>query len=304
MVFRKEIHMDNSNEAVTSAIASIVPALDVFEGSVEHHFALNNGVKIHYAATGSGPLLVFIHGFPDHWLGWWRQMSVLRNDYRVVAMDLRGYNLSDKPASAEAYEINNLVADVRAVIEHEGVARATVIGHDWGGFVAWHAAMDAPDMVDRLIVLNMPHPWAIARELANNPLQKKASEYVRLFRQPLSHTQIPLARLSAWVTDSAYQSRNEHAMKASSIDGLLNYYRKNWPAEPYQEIAHEPPHVKAPTLLIYGLEDVYALPVGLNGVWKWVDSEVTILTIPNAGHFVQHERPERVSRAIGNWLAG
>ncbi len=294
---------ENTNKTVTPATAPFVEPLAVFEASVEHHFALNNGVRIHYAAAGAGPLLVFIHGFPDHWLGWWRQMSALRGDYRVVAIDLRGYNLSDQPESPEAYAISNLVADVRAVIEHEGVTRATVIGHDWGGFIAWHTAMDAADLVERLIVLNMAHPWAIPRELANDPLQQKASEYVRLFKHPLAHTQVPLARLSAWVCESPYKIRHEQAMAASSIQGMLNYYKMNWPSEPYQKIAHEPPHVQAPTLLLHGLDDPYVLPSCLNDVWKWVDNEVTILTLPGTGHFVQHDCPDRVTRALRSWLA-
>lgn len=278
-------------------------SLELFETQVEHKFAVNCGVKIHYAAAGIGPLLVFIHGFPDHWLGWWRQMSVLRNHYRVVAIDMRGFNLSDKPAEAEAYKINHLVGDVRAVIENEGATQATLVGHDWGGFVAWHTAMDAPDLVEKLIVVNMAHPWAIPRDLEHDASQQKASEYVRMFRHPLSHTQVPLARLSAWVEDPAFKTRNEKAMAASSMDGMFNYYRMNWPSEPYQTRTDEPPHVKAPTLLIHGLDDIYVMPVALNGVWNWVDAELSILTLPRVGHFSQHIAADRVTRAISNWLA-
>ncbi|MDO8310401.1 MAG: alpha/beta hydrolase [Sideroxyarcus sp.] len=297
------MNVASANQAEPPRSASSAESLAEFEASVEHHFASNSGVRIHYAATGAGALLVFIHGFPDHWLGWWRQMSDLRGTYRVVAMDLRGYNLSDKPNGAEAYEIGRLVDDVRAVIEHEGAVHATVIGHDWGGFIAWHAAMDAPHLVERLIVLNMPHPWAIARELANNPLQQKASEYVRMFVQPMSHTKIPLNRLIAWVKEFEYQQRHEKAMAASSIEAMVNYYRLNWPPEPYREPNYEPPHVKVPTLLIHGLGDTYALSAGLNDVWQWVDEEVTIFTVPDGGHFVQHDCPDRVTHAIRKWLA-
>lgn len=288
-------------EAVTTAVTD--ESLLAFEASVEHHYASNEGVRIHYAAAGAGPLLVFLHGFPDHWLGWWPLMAEFRRDHRVIAVDMRGYNLSDKPDDPHAYAVRHLVADVRAVIAHAGGASATVVGHDWGGFVAWHAAMDAADVVDRLVVLNMPHPWAIAREVATNPLQRKASEYIRLFRQPLAHTQIPLTRLSAWVEESPYKSRHDAAMAASSIGGMLNYYRINWPEEPYQERLDAPPRIKAPTLLLHGLEDPYALPVGLNDVWQWVDNQVTIQTFPGEGHFLQHDCPERVAKAMRKWLA-
>ena len=292
-----------TNVAATPGAEPPAPlALAGFEESVEHHFALNDGVRIHYAAAGAGPLLVFIHGFPDHWLTWWRQMADLRDTYRVVAMDLRGYNMSSQPTALGSYEVARLVDDVRAVIEHDGAERASLIGHDWGGFIAWHAAMDAPELVERLVVLNMPHPWAIAREMANNPLQQKASEYVRTFVQPAAHVNLPLARLDAWVKDDAYLRPHQAAMAASSLEAMLNYYRANWPPEPYRERDDEPPHVKVATLLIHGVDDVYALPAGLNDVWQWVDDELTIVTMPRAGHFVQHDSPDRVTQAIRRWL--
>jgi len=276
--------------------------LAAFERLVEHHFASSHGVRIHYAAAGSGPLLVFLHGFPDHWLGWWQLMEEFRSDYRVIALDLRGYNLSDKPSDSESYRVDHLVEDVRAVVEHEGRTSAIVVGHDWGGFVAWHAAMDAPGLVDRLVVLNMPHPWAIARELANNPAQRKASEYVRLFRHPGSHTQVPAARLSAWVTEPGYRARHDQAMAASDLSVMFNYYRLNWPTEPYRERVEPPPSIKVPTLLLHGLEDPYALPAGLNDVWKCIGNEVTVVTLPGAGHFIQHERVPEVVRSLRRWL--
>lgn len=298
--------MSSNPEAMIAPAASAGSQerkLAAFERSVEHHFASSQGVRIHYAAAGVGPLMVFLHGFPDHWLGWWQLIEEFRRDYRVVALDLRGYNLSDKPSDSEAYRMDHLVDDVRAVIEHEGRTSAILVGHDWGGFVAWHAAMDAPRLVDRLVVLNMPHPWAIARELANNPAQRKASEYVRLFRQPDSHKQFGAARLSAWVTEPAYKERHDHAMAASDLGAMFNYYRLNWPAEPYEERSEPPPPVRVPTLLLHGLEDPYALPAGLNDVWKWIGNEVTIMTLPGVGHFVQHERAPEVARALRGWLS-
>ncbi len=289
--------------APTVSAESQEQRLATFEHSVEHHFASSQGIRIHYAAAGAGPLMVFLHGFPDHWLGWWQLMDEFRCDYRVVALDMRGYNLSDKPADSEAYRVNHLVDDVRAVIESEGRTNALIVGHDWGGFVAWHAAMDAPDLVDRLVVLNMPHPWAIARELAKNPAQRKASEYVHLFRRPGSHAQFPATRLSAWVAEPGYKARHDRAMAASDLGAMFNYYRLNWPAEPYQERSEPPPRVRAPTLLLHGLEDPYALPAGLNDVWKWVNKEVTITMLPGAGHFIQHERAPDVIRSLRGWLS-
>lgn len=273
-----------------------------FESSVEHHYVTNSGVRLHYAAIGQGPLIVLLHGFPDHWLGWWKLMNALKGGFRLVAPDLRGYNLSDKPAQAQAYAIANLVGDVRSVIEHEGESTAIVAGHDWGGFVAWHVAMDAPELLRGLVILNMPHPWAISRELVKNPLQLKASEYVRLFRQEGAHQHFPLERLSAWVADPAYKKRHDAAMNASSLDAMFNYYRVNWPSEPYSMRTNSPPRLSAPALLIHGLNDPYALPAGLNDVWEWSDKEVEIMTLPGAGHFIQHENATQVTKRLRQWL--
>lgn len=276
--------------------------LAAFEKSVNHTDVRNGEVNIHCASIGEGPLVVLMHGFPDHWLGWWKVMQHLSKSYKVVAIDLRGYNLSDKPEQVEDYKISHLVSDVECVIKHFDFEKAVIIGHDWGGFVAWHVAMDAPDLVDRLVVLNMPHPWAISRELSNNPAQNKASEYVRLFKHPLAHTQIPDQKLNFWVKDAELLTRHDLAMRLSSKNGMLNYYRANWPQEPYSAKAEPPPLVKARTLLIHGLKDIYALPSGLNDVWEWVDAPLTIETFPECGHFVQHESPLRVAQCIQRWL--
>lgn len=229
-------------------------------------------------------------------------MQDLSKTHKVVAFDLRGYNLSDKPDSLDDYKIEDLVGDVRAVIAGSGADTASIAGHDWGGFIAWHVAMDAPELVDNLIILNMPHPWAISRELANNESQRKASEYVRMFKHPLAHIQFPSKNLSFWVKDLEYKKRHDKAMNESSIKSMLNYYKANWPQEPYSVRSVPPPLVRAKTLIIHGMQDVYALPAGLNDVWNWIDARVRIEVLPECGHFVQHESPQTVASLILNWL--
>ena len=152
---------------------------------VEHGYANSSGVKIHYASLGSKdkPLIVMIHGFPDFWYTWRDQMEALSKDYQVVAIDQRGYTLSDKPKGVENYDVRFLVGDVAAVIKHLGREKAIVVGHDWGGMVAWATAMAMPQIVDKLIILNLPHPRGIARELATNPEQQKNSQYARNFQK-------------------------------------------------------------------------------------------------------------------------
>src|SRR6202521_4497047 len=131
------------------------PASD-FDSRVTEGYADSNGVKIHYASTGSGPLIVMIHGFPDFWYTWRHQMEGLADKYQCVAMDQRGYNLSDQPDGDAHYDMRLLVGDMIAVIKHLGKDKAIIVGHDWGGVVAWQLALNAPQFVDRLIILNLP----------------------------------------------------------------------------------------------------------------------------------------------------
>ncbi len=136
----------------------------------KHGTVDNAGVKIHYATMGSGPVVVMIHGFPDFWYSWRHQMAALAGRYQVVAIDQRGYNLSDKPAGQAQYDMSLLVGDVRAVVQQLAKGqRAIIVGHDWGGMVAWRFAMQHPELTERLIVLNLPHPRGLAHELATQP---------------------------------------------------------------------------------------------------------------------------------------
>ena len=147
---------------VLSAGSAAAQATDI-ESRVSHGYADSGGVRIHYAELGKGPLVVMMHGFPDYWYTWRHQMDALAAaGYRVAAMDLRGYNLSDKPTGEASYDMKLLVGDVAAVIRHLGQSRAIVVGHDWGGAIAWFVALSRPDLVERLIILNLPHPRGIA----------------------------------------------------------------------------------------------------------------------------------------------
>jgi pimeloyl-ACP methyl ester carboxylesterase len=150
---------------------------------VEHGYADNEGVKIHYATVGEGPLVVMIHGFPDFWYSWRHQMEGLKNDFKVVAIDQRGYNKSGQPQGNENYAMPLLVSDVAAVIRHFGADKAVVVGHDWGGSVAWNTAFALPDMVDRLVILNLPHPRGLARELMNSAEVRANTNYAQAFRK-------------------------------------------------------------------------------------------------------------------------
>ncbi|MFT7479545.1 MAG: pimeloyl-ACP methyl ester carboxylesterase, partial [Gammaproteobacteria bacterium] len=168
--------------AIAFLTAPAYSADDYLLSQVEHHYADSDGVKIHYAAIGEGPLVVMIHGFPDYWYTWRHQMMALADDFRVLAIDQRGYNLSGQPEGVEAYDMQLLVADVAAVIRDAGAEKASIVGHDWGGAVAWTFAMYEPEMTEKLVILNLPHPNGMARELAENAEQKANSQYARNFR--------------------------------------------------------------------------------------------------------------------------
>jgi pimeloyl-ACP methyl ester carboxylesterase len=270
---------------------------------VEHGYADSNGVKIHYASLGSGPLVVMIHGFPDFWYSWRDQMQALSTNYQVVAIDQRGYNLSDKPKGVENYDMRLLVGDVLAVVRHLKREKAIIVGHDWGGIVAWTFAMMHPDVTDRLIILNLPHPRGLARELANNPKQQQNSQYARNFQKEGAHLQMKAEDLARWVKDPAARAKYVEAFKKSDFEAMLNYYKRNYPREPYTEDKSPVVKIKMPVLMIHGLNDTALLAGALNDTWEWLEKDLTLVTIPGANHFVQQDASDLVTRSIKMWLA-
>ena len=269
---------------------------------VKHGYADSGGVKIHYATLGKGPLVVMIHGFPDYWYTWRHQMEALSGSHQVVAIDMRGYNRSDKPAGVENYKMALLVSDVRAVIGHFKKEKAIIVGHDWGGAVAWNFAMNHPKACDKLIILNLPHPWGLGRELANNPAQQKNSLYARNFQKPGAHEKLSARRLSGWVRDKAAKEKYREAFGRSDFEAMLNYYKANYPRQPYKAPVGSPPKVEAPVLMFHGLKDRALLPGALNDTWKWLEKDLTLVTVPDSGHFVQQDAAEMVSKTMRSWL--
>lgn len=268
----------------------------------EDGYADSNGVKIHYVTLGKGPLVVMIHGFPDYWYSWRDQMTALSKHFQVVALDQRGYNLSDKPKGVENYTIDKLVGDVDAVLRHLKRDKAVIVGHDWGGLVAWMFAMTHPDKTDRLVVLNLPHPKGLARELANNPEQQKNSQYARNFQEDkIPHLLLQPEVLAKWVTEPEAFKHYVAAFQRSSLEGMLNYYKANYPRPPYKDDRAFPP-VKCSVLMIHGLKDIYLLPGALNDTWKWLEKDLTLVTVPNAGHFVHRDASAFVTKTLVRWL--
>jgi pimeloyl-ACP methyl ester carboxylesterase len=283
---------------------------------VEHGYAENGDVRIHYATMGEGPLVVMIHGFPDFWYSWRHQMAGLADDFQVVAIDQRGYNLSDAPEGVENYDMRLLVEDVVAVVEHLGRETATIVGHDWGGVVAWNVAFTRPEIVHNLVILDLPHPTGMARAWATNEEAFANTSYARTFREgspddPTVFFGMPMTpqTLSGWVQDADARARYVEAFERSDFDGMLNYYKRNYPDlwsedAPAATLAPpEPPAVTVPTLIFHGLQDQALHSDGLNNTWDWIDRDLTIVTAPDAGHFIQQDAAELVTETMRWWLS-
>ncbi|MEH6559388.1 MAG: alpha/beta hydrolase [Oceanicoccus sp.] len=301
-----------------AAIAVILLLIAVFSTNshaeffdeVEHGYANNDDVKIHYATVGEGPLVIMVHGFPDFWYSWRHQMEGLKNDFKVVAIDQRGYNLSGQPEGEENYNMRYLVSDIASVIHHLGEEKATIVGHDWGGVVSWQFAFALPQMVENLVILNLPHPNGIARELANNKDQQKNSGYARTFIDGKSTDSNILfggpmnpQTLAGWVSDPDAKGKYEEAFSRSYFDGMLAYYKQNYPrADDSSTASPPPPQLTMPVLVFHGLKDTALHSNGLNNTWDWIDADTTIVTAPNAGHFVQQDAAELVTTTLKWWL--
>ncbi len=272
---------------------------------IADRYALNGPVKIHYVVEGKGPLVVMIHGFPDYWATWKPLMAELSAaGYRTAALDNRGYNLSDKPQGEAAYAMPNLVGDVAAVIKAEGQKDAIVIGHDWGAAIAWNVAMSRPDVVNRLIIMAVPHPAGMARELATNKAQQEGSNYARNFQKAGSEKMLTAEGLAGWVKDPKEKAGYVEAFKRSDFAAMMNYYRANYPRGTGPAAGPEVPFpmIRVPVLVIHGMKDTALNAAGHAGTWDHVAGDTTLLMIPTAGHFVQHDAEKLVDRTVKDWL--
>jgi pimeloyl-ACP methyl ester carboxylesterase len=195
-----------------------------------------------------------------------------------------------------------LVGDVLAVIKSLGQEKAIIAGHDWGGAVAWQVALNVPQMTDKLIILNLPHPKGLMRELANNPAQQKASQYARNFQQPGAEKMLTPEAIAFWVKDPEAKKKYIEAFKRSDLEAMLNYYKANYPREPYTEDPAPAVKTQMPVLMIHGLGDTALLSGALNNTWDWMGKDLTLVTIPGSSHFVQQDASELVSRTMKAWL--
>ena len=289
--------------------------------AIRHNFADVNGVRLHYASAGPAlgagaeKLVIFLHGFPEFWYAWRNQLAEFGRDFLAVAPDMRGYNLSSKPAAVQEYEMSRLVGDVRALAAHLGARSFYLVGHDWGGVVAWGAAIAFPELVEKLVIINAPHPAVFSRELRENPAQQQASQYMVLFRTPQAEALISANNFANFqegilgellrkgiFTEADRQAYLAAWSQPGAITGGLNYYRaaQAGPPDALLGEAFDPTRgypsleVKAPTLVIWGEQDPYLLPGNLVGLERYVPN-LTIERIPDATHWVVHEKSAQVN---------
>ncbi len=292
--------------------------------SLRHDVAkLSNGIKLHYAYKGdtSGRLILFIHGFPEFWYEWHNQLEEFGRDHYAVAPDLRGFNLSDQPPEIEKYRAKHLVEDLNLLIKHLGHSRCILVAHDWGGAIAWNFAAQHREMVEKLIIINSPHPALFTRDLTHNAAQIKASAYMNMLRRSdaeriLSENNFArmpkfisaIGQRVEWFTPEVEAKYRECWQRG--LTGGLNLYRASplFPAtdtEPGATTVTFPKElvtVRVPTLVIWGMLDQALLPTQLDGLDEYIP-DLKIERIEDGTHWVIHEQPARVNALIRGFIA-
>lgn len=273
-----------------------------------HEYVQANGVRFHYVTAGEGPLVLLLHGFPQFWYGWRHQIPALAKRFRVVAPDLRGYNECGKPSRVRDYRVDVLASDIAALTAALGEKTAYVAGHDWGGAVAWVAAANHPDVVTKLAILNCPHPGQMRKHLLSSFRQLRKSWYMFFFQLPWLPERTILKNDASIVTPMFRgMAKNKAAFSDADLDtfrkalqvpgaltAALAYYRAAF-RYPWVGPTHR---IAAPTLVIWGEDDV-ALGKELTfGQERHVKGPYRIEYLPHCSHWVNEEQPEKVSHLL------
>ena len=288
------------------------------EPEIRHGYAQVGDVRLHYAEAGEGDrLVVLLHGFPECWYSWRHQLKALGERFRVVAPDMRGYNLSDKPPRVEDYRVGRLVDDVTGLIRHLGAREAAVVGHDWGAAVAWAVAQHYPDYVSKLAALQVPPAAVWRKNLSLRQLLR--SWYMFFFQLPA----IPewwirrkeFAGLERMLRKTArpgtFDDRDIEVLKSAlkepgALTAAINYYRANLGAFLRRGFKRreftKQERVRVPTLFVYGERDFAILPETVAGVGDYVDAPYTELRLGRSNHWVQQESPAEVNAALTSFL--
>jgi epoxide hydrolase 4 len=281
----------------------------------QHRFAKVNGISIHYVIQGKGPrLVVLLHGWPEFWYSWRYQLPVLSEEYTVIAPDLRGFNLSDKPKGVENYQTKEVIKDIAALIRHVGFESAAIVGHDWGGAVAWHFATAYPEMTEQLAILNCPHPKIMMQHMLKNPRQVMKSWYILSFQIPflpefivdnLLKT-IYLNNVRGWMhhpenmTDKDIDAYVQAFREKDAIASSIGYYRAGLQKGFAKNLMNE--KVTVPVRIIWGRDDK-ALGAEMNDdLHTVISGPYDIKYLDNCSHWTQIDQPEAVNDLLLDFL--
>jgi pimeloyl-ACP methyl ester carboxylesterase len=283
--------------------------------SLREGYADLSEVRLHYMEAGEGPPVVLLHGFPDFWYSWRFQIPALAGaGFRVIAPDMRGYNLSSRPAGVSSYAASKLAADIRDLVVERGATRAFVAGHDWGAAVAWATAMRHPDAVERLAILNVPHPRRMLEALRRPSRQLLRSWYMFFFQLPWLPEQ--LVRADDWralrrpfadarpgaFTPADLERYREAWSHPGAVAAMLNYYRAAM-RRPSGSVGSLPP-VQAPTMVIWGERDRHLGAELAEPHRRDVPHLERVVRLHDASHWVQHDEPDRVSELLTEFFSG
>lgn len=287
---------------------------------MKHGTLAVNGVHLHYVEHGAGAPILFLHGFPEYWAAWRKVMTELAGQFRSVAIDTRGINLSEKAKSVSGYAMDELVEDVRQTVDALGSDKVTLVGHDWGGFIAWETAIRHPELLDRLVIINTAHTGIFDRQLRKGGEQAAASKYMLAFRsvrgeELVSRNDFAGFRREIIDPHRALGTMSEEEAEeylalwrhAESLTAGLNYYRANKSGPPSGDDS-EPRNVldtivKVPTLVIWGDKDPYFTPDNVD-LMREVVPDLTIRRFADNDHWIVHQRPDEVARLIAQFAKG
>lgn len=289
---------------------------------ITHGYATVNNIRLHYAESGSGELVILLHGFPEFWYSWRHQLTALAPHFHVVAPDLRGYNLSDKPAAVAAYRLEVLTEDVTGLMDHFGAAKAALVGHDWGAGVTWAVAQKHADRVSKLAAMQVPPAAAWRANMSVRQLMR--SWYMFLFQLP----RVPewmISRSGFASLDTVFKEQvsrpgtfseadiaayREALQQPGALTAALNYYRANVTrlmrrsSSGQGARAGQDNRIRVPTLFIFAEQDFAILPQTVKDVGRFIDAPYRELRIPDSSHWVQNEAAEEVNAALLEFLRG
>ncbi|MGF1493690.1 MAG: alpha/beta fold hydrolase [Microcoleaceae cyanobacterium] len=280
-----------------------------------HLFIPTNNIQLHSVTQGEGDLVILLHGFPEFWYAWRYQIPALARHFKVVVPDLRGYNDSDKPKTG--YDLDTLSADIQGLINRLGYTKAHIVGHDWGGVIAWHLAQKFPHSIDRLAILNAPPPHRFVQEMMSNLDQMRRSWHFLAFQVPgLPEWAIQL-NLKTFVTEvlrgqairkGAFSAEETEIYQAALekpgvLAAVMNYYRQlmaptNW----FSSWIKSPQKVISPTLVLWGREDNVFSHRLVQGLDRLISAPFHLEFVADCGHWIQQEVPQTVNRELLNFL--